>query len=218
VAGGVAGAEAGAEGAAGGTGETAGAEAGARGAIEGVVLVGRVAQRRAAARYPGGGAGGGQIQEIGAVVYLKGPVGGQEAGAGVLMGQRNERFEPSLLVVPVGTVVEFPNHDPVFHNVFSYSSAARFDLGRYPQGESKEVRFEEAGVVKVYCEVHETMRAAIVVVENPHWARLDEDGRFRIEGVPAGTHTLVAWHADRRAREVEVTVTSGGSARVELEL
>jgi plastocyanin len=188
------------------------------GVIEGVVAMRRAPQRRAAARYQGRDAAR-EIQEIPALVFVKGPIVASAAGGGsAVMGQRDKLFDPALLVVPVGTVVEFPNHDPVFHNVFSYSSAARFDLGRYPQGESKEVRFDEPGIVKVYCEVHETMRAAIVVVEHPYWAYPDETGRFRIEGVPAGTHTLVAWHTDRREREVDVTVTAGRSTRIELEL
>jgi plastocyanin len=188
------------------------------GVIEGVVRVRAAPQRRATARYPGGDPGADRIQDVPAVVYLKGPLPGSSGAGTHTMAQRDKLFEPPLLVVQTGAVVEFPNHDPFFHNVFSYSRAARFDLGRYPQGESKEVRFEEAGEVKVYCEVHESMRAAIVVVENPYWAQPDEEGRFRIEGVPAGTHTLVGWHVDRGDLEVEVTVTAGGTARVELTL
>jgi plastocyanin len=154
------------------------------------------------------------------VVYVKGPVGGGRAPAAgrAVMGQRDERFEPALLVVTAGSTVEFPNHDPFFHNVFSYSRPARFDLGRYPRGESKEVQFDAPGVVRVYCEVHESMRAAIIVVENPYWAEPDDDGRFRIDGVPPGTYTLVAWHPDRREREVRVVVTAGESTRAEIDL
>jgi len=79
---------------------------------------------------------------------------------------------PAAMVVPVGTTVRFPNQDTFFHNVFSYSGPARFDLGRYPRGESKDVRFDEAGIVKVYCEVHEFMRAVVVVTAdaNPNAA------------------------------------------------
>ena len=134
------------------------------------------------------------------------------------MAQEDTAFLPSLLVVPEGTTVRFPNHDPFFHNVFSYSGAGRFDLGRYPRGESKDVTFEEAGLLKVYCEVHESMRAAILVVENPFWAQPDAEGRFRMEGVPVGEHTLVVWHADRGEREVTVRVPEAGVARVEVEL
>jgi plastocyanin len=132
--------------------------------------------------------------------------------------QTNKAFNPRITVIPAGTTVHFPNNDKFFHNVFSYSAPARFDLGRYPRGESKDVRFDEPGIVRVYCEVHESMRAAIVVVENGHWAVLDDDGRFALTGVPPGTYTLVAWHADRRERETAVTVRANGVTRLELDL
>lgn len=188
------------------------------GSIEGVVSVREKPARRTVDRYGGPGAAR-SVQSISPVVYLKGRTGaGPAPAAAVVMAQEDTTFIPALLVVPVGTTVRFPNRDPFFHNVFSYSSAARFDLGRYPTGESKDVRLEEAGIVKVYCEVHEPMRAAIVVVENEHWAQPDPDGRFRIDDVPAGTYTLVAWHADRGEVEREVRVRPGAVARVELEL
>lgn len=191
---------------------------GGMGVIEGVVHVREAPARRAVDRYGGQGAAR-PVQSIPPVVYLKDALGMRPVPArDVTMAQEDTAFVPGLLVVPVGTTVRFPNRDPFFHNVFSYSSAARFDLGRYPRGESKEVRLDEAGVVKVYCEVHEPMRAAIVVVENEFWAQPDRDGGFRIDGIPAGTYTLVAWHADRGEATAEVRVRDGQVARVELEL
>lgn len=188
------------------------------GVIEGVVSVRERPARRTVNRYEGHGAAR-SVQSIPPVVYLRGSMdAAPTAESGVTMAQADTAFVPALVVVPVGTTVGFPNRDPFFHNVFSYSRAARFDLGRYPRGESKDVMFEEPGVVKVYCEVHEEMRAAILVVDNPYWARPDEEGAFRLEGVPAGTYTLVAWHADRGEEELEVRVVAGGVARVELEL
>jgi hypothetical protein len=127
-------------------------------------------------------------------------------------------FVPGVLVVQVGDTVGFPNFDPFFHNVFSYSSAARFDLGRYPEGESKTAVMTEPGIVKVYCEVHNSMRGVIIVTENRFHAVVGEDGRFRIDGVPAGTYTLVAWHVDRGETRQQVTVPEGGTARVTLRL
>lgn len=187
--------------------------------IEGVVRIRTTPPRRTAARYPGAGPAARPIQDIPAVVYLQGQVGGAPApGAEQVMAQQDTAFAPPLLVVPMGSAVEFPNRDPFFHNVFSYSSAGRFDLGRYPRGESKGVVFDEPGVVKIYCEVHESMRAAILVTENRHHAVLDDEGRFTLRGVPPGTYTLVAWHADRGTAEREVTVTANGTVRVELEL
>lgn len=188
------------------------------GAIEGVLTIERTPARRTVDRYGGSGSSR-PVQEIAPVVYLKGAMGSAGTGSGdVTMAQRDTAFVPGLLVVAVGTTVRFPNQDPFFHNVFSYSSAARFDLGRYPRGESKEVQFMEPGIVKVYCEVHEPMRAVIMVTENRHWAVPDSAGRFTLPAVPAGTHTLVAWHADRGEVEREITVRSGEVVRVELEL
>lgn len=188
------------------------------GAIEGVLTIERTPPRRTVDRYGGSGSSR-PVQEIAPVVYLKGAVGSAGSGSGdVTMAQRDTAFVPGLLVVPVGTTVRFPNQDPFFHNVFSYSSAARFDLGRYPRGESKDVQFMEPGIVKVYCEVHEPMRAVIMVTENMHWAVPDSAGWFKLPAVPAGTHTLVAWHADRGEVEREITVRSGEVVRVELEL
>lgn len=162
-----------------------------------------------------------QIQDVPAVVYLRGPVGGAEPrgpGPSVSMVQRDTTFQPAAVFVRVGGSVEFPNDDPFFHNVFSASSAQRFDLGRYPQGESKVVTFDEPGVVDVFCEVHDFMRAVIIVTENPFHAEVGEDRSFRLAGVPPGEHTLVVWHPDFRPVERRVTVTSGGTARVEVEL
>lgn len=188
--------------------------------IEGTVRMKPVPQRRTASRYPGAaGMAARPVQQIAPVVYLKGgrPSAGS-ASAAPEMAQEDTAFLPSLLVVPVGTTVRFPNHDPFFHNVFSYSSAGRFDLGRYPRGESKEVTLAEPGLVKVYCEVHESMRSAILVVDNPYWAVPDAQGRFRIADVPSGRYTLVAWHADRGEREVPLTVPASGVVRIDIEL
>jgi len=187
------------------------------GVIEGVVEMKSTPARRTVDRY-GGSTASRPIQPIPPVVYLKGAVGARPpTRTDALMAQEDTAFVPGLLVIPVGTTVRFPNRDPFFHNVFSYSSAGRFDLGRYPRGESKDVRFTQPGVVKVYCEVHEPMRAVILVVENAHWAEPGTDGRFRIPDVPAGVYTLVAWHADRGELEREVRVPPGGVARVEFE-
>ncbi|MEX2048864.1 MAG: carboxypeptidase regulatory-like domain-containing protein [Gemmatimonadota bacterium] len=176
--------------------------------------------RRTANRYPGGPAEAHPIQQLPPFVYVVGAVAGApaEAGARATMTQRDTAFAPSVVAVRRGGSVAFPNGDPFFHNVFSYSSAQRFDLGRYPQGESKLVTFPEAGIVEVFCEVHEFMRGAVVVTENPFHAVVGADGTFRITGVPAGEHTIAFWHPDHQPLEQRVSVTSGGTARVEVEL
>lgn len=188
------------------------------GTIEGVLRIRPRPPRRTVNRY-GAAPVVAQVQEIPPVVLLRGRIGPLPAPAtDAVMAQHDTAFVPALLVIPVGTTVRFPNQDPFFHNVFSYSVGGRFDLGRYPMGEAKDVTFDRPGIVKVYCEVHESMRSAIVVTENRWWARPDEDGRFRLEGVPAGTYTLVAWQADRGEVEQEVVVPAGGVVRVEVGL
>ena len=189
------------------------------GRIEGRIVIRERPARRMPNRYPGGAAGAARpVQRIPAVVYLEGRLPGGGARAAAEMAQQDTSFTPGVLVVPVGTEVRFPNRDPFFHNVFSYSTTQRFDLGRYPQGESKSVRFDEPGVVKVYCEVHESMRAAVVVTENPHHVVVGADGTFVLDGVPAGVHRLVVWHVDEGTATAEVRVTDGGRTYVELTL
>lgn len=134
------------------------------------------------------------------------------------MTQTDTTFAPAFVTVPVGGRVEFPNGDPFYHNVFSYSTGARFDLGAYPRGESKEVAFDVPGLVSVYCEVHERMRGAILVIENPFWAPVGADGRFEFTGVPAGEWTLVGWDPDRGLSETTIRVSDGGTVDVTLEV
>jgi len=189
------------------------------GSIEGRVTEAAAPQRRTASRYPGGGGANHEVHSLPAVVYLVGRVaGGTASSAAPVMAQRDTAFVPSVVAVPVGGSVAFPNRDAFFHNVFSYSSAQRFDLGRYPQGESKSVTFPEVGIVEVFCEVHEFMRGAILVTENPFHAVVGADDTFRITGVPPGEYTLAIWHPEHDAVERRVTVTAGAAARVEVEL
>lgn len=102
-------------------------------------------------------------------------------------------FEPSVLAVPVGTTVEFPNLDPFFHNVFSYSKTKKFDLGRYPKGESQSVTFDKPGIVQIFCEIHYSMRAYVHVVTTPYAAVSNEQGEFYIPNVTRGEYTLHVW-------------------------
>lgn len=122
------------------------------------------------------------------------------------MTQKNKGFTPNLLVVSAGTTVEFPNGDPYSHNVFSRSRPAQFDLDRYPQGVSKSYRFDNVGMVQLFCNIHPQMRAVILVVPNRHFARADADGRFEVHGLPQGDYTLVAWHERTGSRRLNVSV------------
>lgn len=193
-------------------------EPSATGSIVGVVSFPTRATRRVPQRYPVGTPSGPREQPpIPAVAYVEGPPG-STARTGYpsdqQLVQRDTTFHPSLLIVPVGGTAAFPNDDPFFHNVFSYSAAARFDLGRYPQRESKSVTFTEAGYVKVFCEIHDWMRSAVLVVENPFYALVDDDGRFSIDGIPPGRHTLVVTDFEHGTRTVAVEVPDGAAAQV----
>jgi plastocyanin len=188
------------------------------GSIEGRVTLSAVPQRRTANRYQGGAAAQHEIHALPAVVYVVGRVPGAAPTAAPVMAQRDTAFVPLVVAVQAGGSVAFPNEDAFFHNVFSYSSAQRFDLGRYPQGESKSVTFPEAGIVEVFCEVHQFMRGAILVTENPFHAVVGADNTFRISGLPPGEHTIRIWHPEHEAAERRVTVTAGGPTRVEVEL
>jgi plastocyanin len=191
------------------------------GSIEGrVTFEAAPPSRRTANRYPGGASAGHEVHALPAVVYIVGHVegAGTAPGGAPVMTQRDTAFVPRVVAVRAGSSVTFPNGDPFFHNVFSYSSAQRFDLGRYPQGESKSVAFPEPGIIEVFCEVHEFMRGAILVTESPFHAVVAPDDSFRIPGVPPGEYTVAIWHPDHEAVERRVTVVAGAPARVEVEL
>jgi plastocyanin len=154
-----------------------------------------------------------------AVVYVVGfTEAPSSAGAiGATIRQQGRRFVPELEAITAGEKVAFPNGDPFFHNVYSESAARPFDLGSYRKGESKDKDFPRAGVVDVYCNIHAEMAATILIIPNRRHARVGADGRFAIEGVPAGTWTLFAF--TRRAVKpvsARVVVPAGGAANVEL--
>lgn len=126
-----------------------------------------------------------------------------------VMKQEGLTFVPHVLPVLKGSTVEFPNDDPIFHNVFSLSKAASFDLGRYPRGASKSVRFDERGIVKVFCHVHSDMSAVIIVLDNPFFTAPDGQGRFQIDGIPPGEYWTVGWHERARPQVVKVRIEAG---------
>ncbi|MGC2291181.1 MAG: hypothetical protein WA450_04540 [Candidatus Acidiferrales bacterium] len=100
--------------------------------------------------------------------------------------QRNKTFEPHVLIVPIGTVVEFPNKDPFFHNIFSLYDGRRFDLGLYESGSKRTVTFDRPGVSFLFCNIHAEMSAVIVAVETPYFGLSDRSGRVIIPNVPDG--------------------------------
>jgi len=128
-----------------------------------------------------------------AVVYLEGEKRAIPLAKAVI-DQRNKMFLPHVSVITLGTTIEFPNHDTVFHNVFAYFDAKKFDLGMYPRGASKSVKFEKKGLVSVLCNVHSEMSAYIMIVDTPYYAISDRQGRYQIKDVSPGTYVLHAWH------------------------
>jgi plastocyanin len=152
----------------------------------------------------------------GAVVRLE----PNQSGAGLwwttdrhyTLAQRNHAFEPHLLVVPVGARVQFPNQDPIFHNVFSMFQAKRFDLGLYEAGSSKAILFDKPGVSYVFCNIHPEMSAVVIVLTAPYYGISRSDGSVKIEHVPAGRYRLKVWAEgasddtlDSLARDIVVT-------------
>ncbi len=132
----------------------------------------------------------------GIVVWLD-PVGAAPAsaasGKSVTMNQRNQTFLPHLLAVQVGTAVDFPNSDPIFHNAFSNYEGQVFDLQLYAPKTSRRVVFRRAGMVHVFCNVHENMSAVIAVLPTPYFTVTGADGRFQIQA-PAGNYRVHIWH------------------------
>jgi len=155
------------------------------------------------------------------VIYLERvPAAEEPTGKAYVMSQRDGAFVPHVLPVPAGSVVEFPNADEIYHNVFSLSRSYAFDLGRYPRGTSRSVRFDEPGVVKVFCHIHSDMSGVVLVLPNRYFAVPDEKGRLRIDGIPPGEYTVVGWHerAPRTTRTVRVREGETTHVRFEIPL
>ena len=147
------------------------------------------------------------------VIYLEGEVA---AGAVVgELGQRDRRFSPDLVVVPLGSTVSFPNFDPIFHDVFSLSKAKSFDLGNYAQSQSRTVTFPKPGIVFVNCHLHANMSAVIVVTPNQWSTKADASGHFTLPNVPPGRYTIVAWHKTAGFFRKTIQVGENGHAYVE---
>ena len=137
------------------------------------------------------------------------------SGATATLRQHGERFVPHVLPVVRGTTVDFPNDDPLFHNVFSLSHAKSFDLGRYPRGASRALTFDRTGIVQVFCHIHSDMSAVMLVLDNPYFAVPDAEGRYSIPSLPAGDYTVVAWHERIRPITHRLHVAAGQLAQVD---
>ena len=158
-----------------------------------------------------------------AVIWLS-PVGGgnvetprQDASKIPQLVQKNKSFQPSLLVIPVGGKVEFPNHDPFFHNVFSLFEGKRFDLGLYESGTTRFVQFDKPGISYIFCNIHAEMSAVIVALNTPYYAVSNTRGEISIPNVPPGRYQLQVFHTsvppdNLRTVTREITVASGDSS------
>jgi len=134
------------------------------------------------------------------------------------IAQKDEQFAPHLVAVTAGSTVAFPNEDPFFHNVFSLSKGASFNLGRYPSGSSRSRTFPHPGIVKVFCEIHSHMTATIMVFNHPWFTMVGEDGRFELANVPPGQRDITAWHERLGDTTVPLRVESGRTTEADFVL
>ena len=184
-------------------------------AVAAVLLLGPPSRARAGELTGQVTAGGHRVRE--AVIFVDQMRTGPSAGRR-LMDQRNRTFIPHVMAIQLGTRVEFPNHDTVFHNVFSYREGKRFDLGLYPVGTMRVVNFDQPGLVRIFCNIHSNMSAFIWVLENPYFAVTDRSGRFRIADVPAGERVVRIWHEGLGTRRLSVSVPREGAVPLEIAL
>ena len=135
------------------------------------------------------------------------------------MDQRNETFVPHVLAITTGTTVDFPNRDQFYHNVFSLSKTRAVrsrPLRRRPL--AGPIRFDRPGIVRVFCDIHSHMNAFILVFSHPFFAMTDADGRYRIDNVPPGTYSVIAWNEGTSSEPQPVTVPDGGVAELDFTL
>lgn len=161
------------------------------------------------------------VEAVDAVVYFRPrtPVAPSAPQTPFVLATERKSFTPRVLPIPVGGTVVFPNNDPILHNAFSTSSGNAFDVGLYGQGEQSEpVRFVNPGLVRVYCNVHHSMVAHIVVLDTPFFAVPDEHGRFRLRGVPEGPGELLLWHERSTLWRKALEIQGDHSQEISLEL
>ncbi len=135
------------------------------------------------------------------------------------VAQYHADFSPHVLPVLAGTTIQWPNNDDIYHNVFSVSDAAQFDLGLYKDcPPDKQVKFDQPGKVDVYCSIHANMHCIVLVMENPYFAATDRSGRYAIANVPAGKYQLKAWHERMPVDVQEITVPDTGEVKADFTL
>jgi plastocyanin len=192
-------------------------------AVRGRIEIGvPVSARRASAAYPTRAVTAPVLAPVSEVkhviVYLKDAPARPVRPVSVEIRQRDEMFVPRVIAVPVGSEVAFPNDDRIYHNVFSLSRVGTFNLGRYPFGASRRVRFEKPGVVKVFCDIHSHMSATVLVFDHPWFAVPDEAGRFELAALPPGVRDIAAWHERLGETTVRVRAEAGQAVAADFTL
>jgi plastocyanin len=182
-------------------------------AVGGVLLLATAARGLASFDLPGI-ARVGERPEPNAVVWLEASAAPARETRNVVLDQRNLAFSPQVLAVRVGTTVQFPNRDRVFHNVFSFHDGKRFDLGMYPVGTVKNVTFGQPGLSRIFCNIHPNMAAYVMAVDSGYFAVSDSSGRFLIEAVPSGTYPYHAWHPGGTTLSGSATVDGDKSLEI----
>lgn len=147
----------------------------------------------------------------------KGPAAVPVSAASIVLDQKNITFAPHVLAVQVGATVDFPNSDPIFHNVYSISEAKKFNLGMYPKGMKKTVTFDRPGIVELRCNVHSEMKAYILVKDTPYFAATSRTGSYTIPNVPAGNYKITLWHERLPAQQKTVSVPADGAVTVDFD-
>lgn len=153
-----------------------------------------------------------------AIVWIEGAPRATSGGPKTEMIQASKRFRPHVLAVSKNTTVQFPNTDPIYHNVFSVSGGNRFDLGLYRSGASKSKKFEETGLVRVYCNIHPQMVGFVMVVDSDFVAVTGSDGAFRFENLPPGSYVVKTWHEEGGETARPLTVRADGAAPLALQV
>jgi plastocyanin len=180
-----------------------------------------IVRRAKEGNHPAGAAAKTPTDAANVVVWLTplddaGSVAGTPARPTPQLVQRNKTFEPHVLVVQVGSEVQFPNKDPYLHNVFSLFDGKRFDLGFYEAGSSRSVHFDKAGISFLFCNIHPDMSAVVIAVETPYFALSDHSGRVTIPNVPNGRYRLRVWYERSLAQDLDALsrmITISDSAR-----
>lgn len=152
------------------------------------------------------------------VVYIEKAKAAPAPRDPVRLSQKGSTFTPGVLLVRAGTKVEFANEDKIYHDVFSLTPGAQFDLGLYRGGESRTMTFDRPGEIDVYCNIHPQMNAKVLVLQNEHYGQPGPGGSYAIAGVPPGRYTVVAWTAEHKPERKEIEIQPGRAASLDFAL